>query len=208
MEKRIKTRIAYRCAFCGSVISADIQESTLSSTFTLPCIECGKSKLEIIPESDGAIKLVVPCLMCPHPHPYKISRSIMFERDIFTLSCSFTGLDICFIGDEGGVEDEIDRTGAEISALTNDEDGDDSVKKSAEFLVADTSVVREVLFAIGILEEQKKITCSCSPSAVKVLVDYDKVIVVCKNCGKKYEIPARTRFDANNAIDLEEIVIS
>ena len=207
MNKRTKTRVAYRCAYCGSVISADLQESTLSSPFTLPCIECGKSKLEIIPETDGAIKLVVPCLMCPHPHPYKISRSIMFQRDIFTLPCSFTGLDICFIGEEDNVEDEIDRTAAEISALTEDEENNGDVKKSSEFLVADTSVVREVLFAVGELEKQKKIKCTCSSSAVKVLIDYDKVIIECKVCGKKHELSARTRFDANDAIDLEEIII-
>jgi len=206
MNFREKTRIAYRCPYCGCVISADVTRSTVDRSFTLPCIECRKSKLEITPETDGSIKLIVPCLMCPHPHPYKLSKEIFFERDIFTLPCSFTGLDICFIGEEDNVEDEIDRTGAEIASMTDEEDTNE-IKKSSDFLVADTSVVREVLFAVGELEAEKKIGCSCGSHAVKVLIDYDKVIIVCKVCGKKYELSARTRFDANRAIDLEEILI-
>ena len=206
MDTREKTRIAYRCPYCGCVISADITRSTVEKSFTLECIECRKSKLEITPEPGGSIKIVVPCLMCPHPHPYKLSKEIFFEREIFTLPCSFTGLDICFIGDEDNVEDEIDRTGAEISALTDEEDTDE-VKKSSEFMVADTSVIREILFAVGELDKSKKISCSCGSHAVKVLIDYDKVILVCKVCGKKYELDARTKFDANRAIDLEEIKI-
>ena len=207
MEIRQKTRIAYRCPYCGCVISADITKSTVEKSFSLECIECKKSKLEISPEPGGAVKLVVPCLMCPHPHPYKLSKEIFFAREIFTLPCSFTGLDICFIGSEDDVEDEIDRTGAEISALTQDEDTE-SIKKASEFMVADTSVVREILFALGELEKDKKISCSCGSHAVKVLIDYDKIILVCKVCGKKHEIDARTRFDANKAIDIEEITIS
>ena len=207
MGNREKTRIAYRCPYCGCVISADITKTTVDRSFTLECIECRKSKLEIIPDAEGSIKLVVPCLMCPHPHPYKLSKEIFFDRDIFTLPCSFTGLDICFIGDEDNVEDEIDRTGAEISALTDEEDNSD-VKKSSEFMVADTSVIREVIFAIGELDKEKKISCSCGSHAVKILIDYDKVILICKVCGKRYELDARTRFDANHAIDLDEIVIN
>ena len=206
---RTTARIAYRCPFCGCVISADISPELLDSGFTLPCTECRKSALEMTLSADGKVKLLVPCLMCPHPHPYTVSKDIFFKRDIFLLSCSFTGLDICFIGDEDYVEDEIDRTGAEIAAMTESEDETESkAQKSADnMMVADTSVMREVLFAIGKLDEEKKIKCSCGSSAIKVLLDYDKAVVVCKVCGKRVKIPARTRFDANDAIDLEFLTI-
>ena len=208
MNTERKTRIAYRCAYCGSVISADISPDMLTHSFTLPCTECRKSKLEMTVTSDDKVKLIVPCLMCPHPHPYVVSKDIFFGRDIFMLPCSFTGLDICFIGDEDFVEDEIDRSGAEIKQMTEAEDEKDvEAKKNAAGLVADTSVMREVLFAIGKLDEEKNIRCVCGSHAVKVLLDYDKATIVCKVCGKKKDIPARTRFDANDAIDLEEIAI-
>ena len=43
--------------------------------------------------------------------------------------------------------------------------------------------------------------------AVKAVIDYDKVKIFCKVCEKSTEIPARTRFDANDAIELDEINI-
>ena len=133
---------------------------------------------------------------------------MFFGKDIITLPCSFTGLDICFIGEEDLVEDEIDASAAAIRELTeNADEQDDDAKKSANLMVADMNVMREVLFAIGNLDEDKKITCSCGSHAVKAVIDYDKVKIFCKVCGKSTEIPARTRFDANDAIELDEINI-
>ncbi len=203
-----KLRVAYRCSYCGSVISADITKKTLERPFKLPCIECRKSTLEISKTPDNKIKLLVPCLMCPHPHPYTVSESMFFEREVLSLQCSFTGLDICFIGDEYEVEDLIDASGAIIREMTDGEElGDAQERKNADMMVADTSVMREVLFAIGELEQNKKIKCSCGSHAVKALIDYDKVKIVCKVCAKSAEIPARTRFDANDAIDLEALIL-
>lgn len=201
-----KTRVAFRCQYCGAVITSDISRERLDEPVSLLCTECRKSKLDI-KKTGETISLTVPCLMCPHPHPYKVSESIFFERDIFVLKCTFTGLDICFIGDEDNVEDEIDASGALISAFMEENKEDEGAQKGADILVADTSVMREVVFAIGEVQKQEKIKCSCGSKAFKVLLDYDKAVVSCKVCSRKAEIPARTRFDANAAIDLEEIVL-
>ncbi len=206
-----QTMIAYRCTYCGSVIWTNISESMLDKPFKLPCVECKKSTLELEKTPDAKIKLTVPCLMCPHPHPYTISEEMFFSRSVYTFPCSFTGLDICFIGtDEDAVDEEIDATAALIREMISDEDAsnDSDKRKNAGMMVADTSVMREVLFAIGKLDEEKKISCKCGSKAVKVLIDYDKANVVCKVCANSTHIPARTRFDANNAIDLDEIFIS
>lgn len=208
MSENKKVRVAYRCPFCASVITSDITKNSLDRPLKLTCIECHKSALEINKTPSGSIELNVPCLMCPHPHPYKISEEMFFGKDIITLPCSFTGLDICFIGEEDLVEDEIDASAAAIRELTeNTDEQDDNAKKSANLMVADMNVMREVLFAIGNLDEDKKITCSCGSHAVKAVIDYDKVKIFCKVCGKSTEIPARTRFDANDAIELDEINI-
>jgi hypothetical protein len=204
---RDKTKVAYRCPYCGSVISIDISDRMLQNGFKFECMECKKSFFETKYSSDGSVNFLVPCLMCPHPHPYKVSKDMFFNRDIYCLSCSFTGLDICFFGDDELVEDEIDRTSAEISELMLMTKDDQEGKKSADMMVADTSVMREVLFAIGNLETDKKIKCHCGSKSIKAIVDYDKVKIVCKVCSSEQVIPARNKFDANNAIELENIDI-
>ena len=90
--------------------------------------------------------------------------------------------------------------------LLADAKDDEAAAVQSDMLVADTNVVREVLFALDNLMQQKKISCSqCSSKAVKVVIDYDSVRVGCKVCGKETVLPARNKFDASSAIDLEEL---
>ncbi len=202
------TRVAYRCPYCGAIISADVNMFMLSGGFKMPCIECHKSSLDMTLTNDKKVRLTVPCLVCPHPHPYTVSTEIFFSRDIFLLSCSFSGLDICFIGDEDKVEDEIDRTESVIMDLLADAKDDENAEMQSDMLVADTNVVREVLFALDNLAKEEKIKCgNCGSRAVKVVIDYDEVKVVCKVCGREASVPARTKFDANDAIELEELIL-
>ena len=206
MQTDKSTKIAYRCPYCGCIISANVNMFMLSGGFKLECIECHKAALDINITKDMKIKLLVPCLVCPHPHPYTVSAETFFSKEIFLLSCSFSGLDICFIGDEDKVEDEIDRTESIIMYLLADAKDDEAAAVQSDMLVADTNVVREVLFALDNLMQQKKISCSqCSSKAVKVVIDYDSVRVGCKVCGKETVLPARNKFDASSAIDLEEL---
>ena len=73
---------------------------------------------------------------------------MFFEKDIFLLSCSYSGLDICFIGDDDKVEEELDRTESIIMDLLADAKDDENAEVQSDMLTADTNVVREVLFAL------------------------------------------------------------
>lgn len=202
------TKIAYRCPYCGCVISANVNMFMLSGGFKLECIECHKAALDMSVTKDMKIRLSVPCLVCPHPHPYTVSAETFFTKDIFLLSCSFSGLDICFIGDEDKVEDEIDRTESLIMDLLADAKDDENAAAQSDMLVADTNVVREVLFALDGLMAEQRITCGeCGSHAVKVVIDYDSVRVACKVCGKEKVLNARNKFDASAAIDLDSLTL-
>lgn len=161
------------------VISANVNMFMLAGGFKLECIECHKSALELSLSKDGKVRLLVPCLVCPHPHPYTLSKDVFFEKDIFLLSCSYSGLDICFIGDEDKVEEELDRTESLIMDLLADAKDDENAAVQSDMLTADTNVIREILFALEGLSKEKKITCGeCGSHAAKVLIDYDSVHVV------------------------------
>lgn len=209
MKDTSMTTVAYRCPVCGAILTFDVTAERLGKgKINMQCIQCHKSQIEISRLPSGAVNLIVPCLVCPHPHSYNLSYEMFFERESYCFPCSFSGIDICFIGDMDSVEDEIIRSGGEISAILEATKEQDDRAGDASAMLADTSVMREVLFAIGNLDEEKKISCVCGSKAVKVLLDYDKAVLVCKVCSKKKEIAARTRIDANAAIDMDEIIIS
>lgn len=208
MKHENMTTLAYRCPSCGAILTFDIKRERLErGKLTIPCIQCSKSSAEVSLSPSGTVNITVPCLVCPHSHPYSMSAEMFFSKDIYCFPCSFSGLDICFIGEDELVDDEIIRSGGEISAILESTREQDLNAKDANVMVANTSVMREVLFAIGNLEEEKKIVCSCGSHSVKILLDYDKAVVVCKVCSKKKEIAARTKFDANAAIEMCEIRI-
>ena len=208
MKTENVTRVAYRCPYCGCIISADVNMFMLAGGFKMECTECRKASLDMKMEKDGKVRLSVPCLVCPHPHPYTVSSEIFFSRDIFLLSCSFSGLDICFIGDKDKVEDEIDRTESIIMDLISDIKDDEQSEKESDMLVKDTNVVREVLFALDQLSAKGAVRCGeCGSKAFKVIIDYDQIRVCCKVCGKEKVLNARNKFDASAAIDLEELIL-
>ena len=204
-----ETNLAYRCACCGAVIHSTITEERIRRPYRMPCIECGKSTLEIHSDASHKIHILVPCLFCPHPHPYTLSEDYFFSKDILTLPCSFAGLDICFIGtDRDSIEDEIDRTESQIMDLTADTSDDEDAVRAADMLVADTNVVREVLFALDQLTLSHGIKCGkCGSEAVTVLIDYDTVRLRCKVCAKECALPARTSLDASDIIERDSIVL-
>ncbi len=205
---RDMTTVAYRCPHCGAILTFDVTAERLDKgKIIMPCIQCRKSNIEISLLPGNTVSLTVPCLMCPHSHPYKISMDMFFSREVYCFPCSFSGIDICFIGEMDYVENEIIRSGREISDMIEETKEEDANAGNADVMVADTSVMREVLFAIGKLSDEKKIKCSCGSNALKVVLDYDKAVLCCKVCGRKKDIAARTRFDANAAIEFDNIII-
>ena len=102
--KSREAALAYRCPYCGMSTISMIGVFTLSGDmFKLKC-KCGKSELTATYTSDRKIRLNVPCLICPTPHNYIISSNTFFEKNIFTLSCTYTAIAICFIGLEDAVQ--------------------------------------------------------------------------------------------------------
>jgi predicted RNA-binding Zn-ribbon protein involved in translation (DUF1610 family) len=71
--------------------------STAGNFIKLKC-PCGASELTINITRDKKFRLSVPCIVCPNSHSYALSPNIFFERDLFSFSCKFTALNICFIG--------------------------------------------------------------------------------------------------------------
>ena len=68
----------------------------------LKCV-CGSSELVVQMLRDNKYKITVPCILCPHSHSFTLSSGTFFQKDIFSLSCKFTAVDICFIGKDNKV---------------------------------------------------------------------------------------------------------
>ncbi|MBQ3017552.1 MAG: hypothetical protein IJD89_01280, partial [Clostridia bacterium] len=108
-----KTTLAYRCPHCGSVPTSMVGAFSLSGDlFKLKC-SCGHSHLTVEKTREDKLRLTVPCLVCPQPHSYILSKNVFFGSDIFVIPCSLCGIDICFIGKEREVASAVVRSNDE-----------------------------------------------------------------------------------------------
>ena len=176
--------VAARCAECCSEIQTEISVFNLSGgKIKAVCPNCGKSTLEITLSPDGKVRLSVPCVACPHPHPFTLSAEAMFTKELFILQCSFTRLDICFMGAKNRVKEELIKNGKELQAMM--------AETSLEEGELDETLIEQMRVILTFIEEcaQKgDILCRCrnmkTAPGVEMQLGEDSVTLTCRDCGR------------------------
>lgn len=203
-----KTTLAYRCPACGSVPTSMVGAFSLSGDlFKLKCA-CGQSHLTVEKTRDDKLRLTVPCVACPQPHSYVISKNVFFGSDIFVIPCSLCGVDICFIGKENEVASAVYHSNEEIM-LALGENSLDSLKSKENEEEADPAIYDMITFVISDLHDEGKIYCRCPEGHGDYLTTFlgDKVTVECKNCGARVEISARGIGDAEAFLEADSLTL-
>lgn len=209
-----QTTIAYRCPACGAgVMSAVSLFSLKGSMVRLKC-DCGKSVMEILPTGDGKIRLTVPCMICPKPHHFTVSEKVFFGKELFSLPCAYSDINICMLGETNHVKAELSRTELQLLDLMEEHGigSFESLHQEAEQTVTDPQVLEIVLFVIRDLDEEGKITCRCGKDEADREYDAEirpqGVMVSCRKCGASRLIPTDSLLDAHeflhcDALELE-----
>ncbi len=117
-----RTTVAYRCNICGEGIMGLVGGFELGgSMLRLKCNDCGKSEMTIAYTKDSKVVITAPCIFCPTPHKYTLSSKSFFERELFTLDCTYTGFPTVIMGRQEAVEAELERTFLELVGESEDE---------------------------------------------------------------------------------------
>ncbi len=199
------TTLAYRCPECGSTVFSVVGALALSGDIIKLKCSCGGSELILENIEDDKIRLTVPCVFCPTPHRYVVSRKVLTGRELFTFPCAYSGVDILFVGSKGSVMKAVEISDKEIAELI-DETELSGVRNANEGdnLYGDEHIRDMILFVLGDLAEEKAIYCDCEDGG-DFLVEQtrDSVVISCKTCGCKKEfscagtsIEAQALFDA------------
>ena len=98
MIKGRETTVGYHCPRCGLSILNKINIFSMEGNLIKMKCLCGGSELVAQSMKNGKFKLTVPCILCPNSHSYTLSSKTFFEKEIFSFTCKFTAIDICFIG--------------------------------------------------------------------------------------------------------------
>ena len=204
------TVIAYRCPECASAIMSVVGVFALSGDLIKLKCDCGGSELSITYTNDGKIRLSVPCFICGTPHHYLLSEAVFFGRELFALSCPYSGMDVCFIGEKEQVtaalsssEEEL----AEMLDLENFQRDHEEEQPPYEELGSIIVVLKELLMD-GLIRCRCTARCEITePEEGEVSISEDSpdnicfgdyklkcedgsFVLICKSCGAKYKIPS------------------
>ena len=213
-----ETTVAYRCPKCGKMVFSVIGVFTLSGDmFKLKC-GCGESELLIQYTNDRKVRLTVPCIVCSTPHMYLISSKTFFDGDVFHLSCPYSGVDNCLVGEHEAVIEAAKEADEAFIRLLNES----GIGSFEEFITAkeaddenqsekyaDPEMQSIVHFMLCELEDEEHITCKCGHHGHYefkfVGNNLDNVLIYCTECSASVSIPLTDPVAANAFLHIDEL---
>ena len=193
-----KRTIAYICPHCrGSVIVEKSLFTLAAAPARIPC-PCGKSALEVELQPDRA-RLRVPCLFCGREHQVSCSATAFVREKTLAFSCAASGLDCCYVGEEGPVFAAAARLERAMDKL-EEEEGEER-----PFL--DEIVMHEVLSELKDIAQRDGISCACGSKGWTFQVNYSSIDLTCTRCGAQMRIPAATADDIDDICCKHTILI-
>lgn len=203
-----QTTLAYRCPSCGGGVMTAVSLFHLKGSMIRLKCDCGKSEMEALPTGDGKVRLTVPCIICPTPHRFTVSESIFFGKELFSLPCPYSDLNICMMGETNHVKAELSRTELQLLDLMEEHGISDFsvLHQEAEQTVTDPQILEIVLFVIRDLDDEGKILCRCAEGEEREYdaeVLQDGVRVTCKKCGATKLVPTDSLVTAHDFLNCD-----
>ncbi len=204
-----ETTVAYRCPYCGAGIMSAVGLFSLSADLVKLKCDCGHSEMTVLYLKDGKVRLTVPCIFCPKPHSFTVSSSLFFKKELFLLSCPYSDINICFIGETNHVKAELARTELELLDIL-EEHGISSfsaLHQDEETLLSDPQIFDIIMFVIHDLEAEEKIFCRCSIGEGEFDAEVldDSIRVHCKKCGASRNVPTDSLLGAHAFLNCDSM---
>ena len=198
MVQETKRFLSYICPHCAQSV---IVERDLFSLAAAPAhikCPCGKSEL-LVEFKPNRVQLTVPCLFCGREHTVSCSSRAFIRERALAFSCAASGLDCCYVGEEGPVYAATARLEQAVDKL-----GEDPAASGA-FL--DEIVMEEILAELRDIAARGGVSCTCGSKKWAFDVHFSSVDLYCQDCGGKYRIPAATADDIDDLCCKTSILI-
>lgn len=205
-----QTTVAYRCPHCGAGIMSAVGLFALTADMIKLKCTCGKSEMSVVYSKDGKVRLTVPCILCAKPHTFTLNSSLFFSKDLFTMSCPYSDINIACIGETNQVKAELARGELELLDLMEKSGMKDfDAFHNDEEALTDPQILEIVMFVINDLDAEGKIYCKCDPTdngrQYDAEVQENGVLVTCRKCGASRLIPTDSRLGAHAFLNADAL---
>ncbi len=198
MVEETKRTIAFLCPSCRQPVVVDRTVFSIAAgASSIPC-PCGKSTLELDLVRDK-IQLQVPCMLCERTHTVSCSMQAFLKERTLAFACAASGLDCCYVGEEGAV----------FAAMTRLEETLDKLEAAAgaEGTFLDEIIMEEILAELRDIAARGKIFCTCGGSKWNLRINFSSIDVECASCSAALRIPASTAEDLEDLCCKDALVI-
>ena len=208
-----ETTVAYRCPACGAGVMSAVGIFALSAEMIKLKCTCGQSEMKLVYNHDDQIRLTVPCMFCPTPHSFLLNKNVFFGKDLFSLQCPYSDVNICCIGETNQVKAELARTELELLDMLAENGIEDlSVLQGDEKeTLTDPQIFDISMFVINDLDAEGKIFCKCDPNDEERDYDVDVtnegVRVTCRKCGATRLVPTDSRLGAHAFLNADALYL-
>lgn len=211
-----ETTVAYRCPHCGAGVMSVVGIFALTGDMIKLKCSCGKSELLLTYSKEKSVRLTVPCIICPKPHNYTVSSSVFFSKELFRLGCTYTGLDICFIGSKDAVIEALKENESMLLGMFEETGVTslDGLHKDQSYDLIDDPTIEEIIrFMLIELKDEGSIHCNCESNENSeykfefVAPEYDKVRVYCESCGASVTLPMTSVINAEAFLSVDELYL-
>ncbi len=202
------TTLAYRCPHCGSTVFSMVGALALSGDIIKLKCSCGMSELLLENGGDDKLRLTVPCVFCPSPHRYLVSRKLLTSRELFTFPCAYSGVDILFVGGKGAVMKAVEVSDRELADLIDDTELA-HISDAGDAFYGDEHIRDLILFVLGDLAEEHHIHCGCEGDGDYLVEPMREIVrVTCKSCGYQKDISCSgSTLDAEAFLDCTDLYL-
>ncbi len=205
--------VTYLCPECGMWVKGLIGIFALSADMVRLKCPCGGSELTAEKTNDGKVRMAVPCFICPKPHTFTLSSKMFFDSGLFALPCAYSGINICYLGDEASVDDAVSDTDKELAELMGDTDFDsfkNARDSEAEGFLSDPQILDIVSFVVRDLDEAGEISCRCEDGEGCYSIDItgESITVRCSECGASAIIPVTSTVSANAFLECTHLELN
>lgn len=189
MVENAKRSLAFLCPDCRQAVILERSVFQLASSSSRLSCPCGKSALTIEVMGDR-VRLSVPCLLCEQEHTVTCSTHAFLHEKTLAFSCAASGLDCCYVGEEGPVFAAMKRLEETVDHLEEE--------AGARGTFLNDVVMEEILSEIRDIGKRDGISCTCGSHDWKLQINYSSVELFCAHCEAALRIPAAALSDVED----------
>lgn len=205
-----QSTVAYLCPSCGCSVTSVVDAFNLSADMVKLKCTCGNSEMTIIKTNDGKVKISAPCVFCPNPHSFTVSKSILLNKDLFALPCPYSGVSVAAIGNMDHVKAELAHSELQIIDFLEKSGVTDIDTLSENEVFSDPQVMEIITYVIKELDDEGKIECKCTDDTERTFdieMTDEGLLISCPVCGASKLILTSSVIEAYDFIHADKLIL-